>query len=263
VIVIRLVLLFISVLFASPVHADAARGRAVAEAEHAASHGYGDLSADIHMDLVSATGKVTSRRLQLKQLETGTGQVMTLVIFDLPRAIADTALLTWSNVAADDDQWLYLPSMKRVKKIASKDRSGPFVGSTFAYEDLADYAVDEFSYTWLREEACASLTCEVIERTPADPYSGYRRQLVWIDKGEHRVRRIDYFDQDDKPLKTLVLTEFASYPVGVRNFVQAHRLTMTNQQTGRSTVLRWSPYRYATGLNATRDFSTNALKRVR
>lgn len=244
-------------------HADATRGRAVAAAEHAASHGYVDFSVELEMELRSASGKAAVRKLRLQQMETAGGEVKTLVIFDLPKAIADTALLTWSNRDADDDQWLFLPSIKRVKKIASKDRSGPFTGSTFAYEDLADYAIDEFGYIWIRQEACGQLVCDLVERKRKDPYSGYIRELVAIDVTEHRIRRIEYFDRDDKPLKILEAADFVEYVTGGRKFVQPHRLTMTNVQTGRSTILRWSPYRYGTGLNETRDFSTNALRRVR
>ncbi len=244
-------------------HADVDRGRAVAAAEYAASHGYGDFVVALQMDLVSTNGKTQTRKLRLNQMETPTHQVKTLVIFDLPKAIADTALLTWSNVATDDDQWLFLPAIKRVKKIASKDRSGPFVGSTFAYEDLADYAINEFTYTWVREETCEMLTCDVIERRPKDPFSGYLRQLVWIDNADHRIRRVEYFDRRNGLLKTLESTDFARYPVAGRTFVQPHQMTMKNVQTGRSTVLRWSPYQYDAKLNEVRDFSTNALKRVR
>jgi len=158
---VRLLLLVLltGLIWSGAGHADAGaeRGREIAALEHAASHGFVDLTVELQMELIGTNGKSTSRSLRLSQIETAADTVKTLVVFDLPKAIADTALLTWSNVAADDDQWLYLPAIKRVKKIASKDRSGPFVGSTFAYEDLADYAVDEFTYRFLREEACESL----------------------------------------------------------------------------------------------------------
>ncbi len=259
----RGVLVLLWMVTLASAHADANRGRAVAAEEYSASHGYVDFDVELEMELRSATGKVAVRKLRLRQMETAGEQVKTLVIFDLPRAIADTALLTWSNRDADDDQWLFLPSIKRVKKIASKDRSGPFVGSTFAYEDLTDYAVDEFDYLWIRQEACGSLVCDVIERKRKDPYSGYVRELVSIDVTDHRIRRIEYFDRDDRHLKTLEATDFAEYTTSGRRFVQPHLLTMTNVQTGRVTLLRWSPYRYGAGLNEARDFSTNALRRVR
>jgi len=259
----RRIFLLMLLMAQGSVQADSARGQAVAEAEYAASHGYVDLDVELEMELRSTNGKTAVRKLRLRQMETADNQVKTLVVFDLPKAIADTALLTWSNRDSDDDQWLFLPSVKRVKKIASKDRSGPFVGSTFAYEDLTDYAVDEFTYNWLRQEACEPLVCDVIERKRRDPYSGYARELVSIDNTDHRIRRIEYFDRDNTRLKTLEAADFAQYTTGDRKFVQPHLMTMTNLQTGRSTVLRWSPYRYGAGLNETRDFSTNALRRVR
>ncbi|MCP5178443.1 MAG: outer membrane lipoprotein-sorting protein [Pseudomonadales bacterium] len=239
------------------------RGLQVARAEYAASHGFGDLRAVVAMELVSTTGRVTERSLRLTQLETGDGRLKTLVVFELPKAIADTALLTWSNPLAEDDQWLYLPGPKRVKKIASKDRSGPFVGSTFAYEDLADYVVEEFEWQWLREEACQALVCDVVERRPKDPYSGYAREIVWIDRQAHRLRQAEYYDRSGALLKTLLASDFRAYAVGDRHFLQPHVLTMTNVQTGRATTLRWSTHEYGIGLSELRDFSTNALKRVR
>lgn len=260
---VRRIFLLMFLMGQGSVQADSVRGQTVAEAEYAASHGYVDLDVELEMTLRSTSGKNAVRKLRLRQMETAGNQVKTLVVFDLPKAIADTALLTWSNRDSDDDQWLFLPSIKRVKKIASKDRSGPFVGSTFAYEDLTDYAVDEFTYNWLRQEACELLVCDVIERKRKDPYSGYARELVFIDTTDHRIRRIEFFDRDNNPLKTLEAADFAQYITGGRKFVQPHLMTMTNVQTGRSTVLRWSPYHYGAGLNEMRDFSTNALRRIR
>ncbi|MBM4204680.1 MAG: outer membrane lipoprotein-sorting protein, partial [Gammaproteobacteria bacterium] len=207
-----LLVLLTGLIWSCGVQADAARGREIAALEHAANHGFRDLSVEPQMELTRSNGKSTSRSLRLSQIETVAGTVKTLVVFDLPKAIADTALLTWSNVAADDDQWLYLPAIKRMKKIVSKDRSGPFVGSTFAYEDLADYAVDEFRYLFVREEVCESLRCGVIERRPVDPFSGYLRQLVWVDTTDHRIRRIEFFDHRDTLMKTLEAADFAGLP---------------------------------------------------
>ena len=164
---------------------------------------------------------------------------------------------------ADDDQWLFLPSIKRVKKIASRDRSGPFVGSEFAYEDLADYAVDEFEYEWLREEPCGDLVCDVVARDPADEYSGYLKQHVWVDRAHSRIRAIDYFDEHGEPLKQLRARDFRPYDVGDRTFLQPHTMQMNNLQSGRSTTLEWAGYQYGQGLVESRDFTTNALRRVR
>ena len=100
---------------------------------------------------------------------------------------------------------LYLPALKRVKRISSSNRSGSFMGSEFAYEDMSAQEVERFTYRYLRDEPCGDLTCTVSERIPVDRKSGYRRQLVWHDRDELRVRKVEYYDRKDAHLKTLTL----------------------------------------------------------
>ena len=238
-------------------------GVEIMQAEWRASHGYGHYAAAVEMLLVSKKGRTVERALRIKQLETSAGAVKTLVTFDLPKSIRGTGLLTHSHHGADDDQWLFLPALKRVKKIASRDRSGAFVGSTFSYEDLADYAVDEFDLRWLRREACGELTCDVVERVARYPFSGYTRQEVWVDDALHRIRRVEYSDDLGRPLKTLLVADYREYVVGEGTIWQPHELTMSNTQNGRKTVLRFSGYDFDAPLEELRDFSTNALRRVR
>ncbi len=257
----RLLLLICLIALAWPALADD-RGLAVFQAEYAASRGYGDLVADVKMTLVSKKGRVSLRQMRLRQME-AEGSVKTLVVFDEPKAIRGTGLLTYSHPMADDDQWLYLPRLKRVKKIASRDRSGPFVGSEFAYEDLADYVLEEFSYTWLRQAPCGELTCDVVERVPVDPYSGYSKQVVWVDQERSRMRIIEYFDEDGAPLKTMIASDFRDYVVGDRTYHQPHVMQVQNVQTGRSTKLEWLSYAYGQEFVDSRDFTRNALQRVR
>lgn len=238
------------------------RGLSALEAEYAASHGYGNFTADLVMKLTSKKGRASKRELRLRQIETPES-VKTMIVFNSPKPIRGTGLLIFSQVLADDDQWLYLPSLKRVKKIASRDRSGPFVGSEFAYEDLADYVAEEFDYQWVREEPCDDLLCDVVKRVPKDPFSGYLSQLVWVDTSLHRIRKIEYFDKEGVLLKKLQATDFRQYVVGERIFTNPHQLHMENVQSGRTTSLTWVRYLYDQGLEESRDFTTNALRRVR
>ncbi|NIT13503.1 MAG: outer membrane lipoprotein-sorting protein, partial [Candidatus Dadabacteria bacterium] len=89
-----------------------------------------------------------------------------ITVFDEPRDIEGTALLSHTKILDPDDQWLYLPAVKRVKRISSKNKSGPFVGSEFAYEDLLSQEVDKYNYKWLKDEKCGDLECHVVERYP-------------------------------------------------------------------------------------------------
>ena len=98
------------------------------------------------MTLRNSRGRQSRRSLKIRQLEVAADGDKLLVVFDTPKNIRGTALLSYSHKFASDDQWLYLPAMKRVKRITSHNRSGPFLSSEFAYEDLALQEVEKFRY---------------------------------------------------------------------------------------------------------------------
>lgn len=240
--------------------ADAAveRGTALARAADARLHGYGDAEVALEMVLVNASGATASRHLRVQSLEVDGGE-RTLMVFETPRDLAGTGLLSWNRASGDDEQWLYLPAVKRVKQIGAGNKSGPFMGSEFAFEDIITPFWQKFRYRHLREETLDGLACDVIERTPLDTRSGYRRQLVWIDREQQLIRRIDYYDRRDTLLKTYTASAFSAN--GGRHWRPAE-MRMVNHQTGKQTRLRWSDWRFGLGL-APEDFTQNALQRVK
>jgi outer membrane lipoprotein-sorting protein len=173
-------------------------------------------------------------------------------------------MLTFAHEQDSDDQWLYLPALKRVKRISASNRTGPFMGSEFAYEDLAGDEVGKYTYQWLRDEPCpgeegASRTCFVVERRAKDEDSGYSRQVVWIDQDEYRTIQIDYFDRSGSRLKTLSLADYRQY---LERFWRPLQMLMVNDRTGRRTRLEWSSFEFRTGLTAN-DFTPQSLTRIR
>ncbi len=109
--------------------------------------GFGDQEVDVFMELFNAHGESSTREMRNRTLEIADPNKgdKTMIIFDHPRDVKGTAFLTFSNILEPDDQWLYLPSLKRVKRISSKNKSGPFVGSEFAYEDISSQEVGKYS----------------------------------------------------------------------------------------------------------------------
>ena len=170
-----------------------------------------------------------------------------------------TAFLSFTKKEGADDQWLYLPALKRVKRIASANKSGPFMGSEFAYEDLTSPEVEKYDYLHLRDEELDGQATFVVQRTPRYQHSGYRRQIVWIDKAHYRALKVEYYDRKDALLKTLLLSEYQQY---LGKHWRAHKMHMVNHQTGKSTRLEWSNYEFKNGYTD-RDFDRNTLKRVR
>ncbi len=162
------------------------KGLEIAQETKRRDLGWGDNQSTLKMILRNAAGQESTREIRNKTLEVANDGDKSLNIFDHPRDVKGTAFLSFSHPVGADDQWLYLPALKRVKRIASRNKSGPFMGSEFAYEDISSFEVEKYTYKFLREEACGELTCYVTEQFPVDKYSGYTRRIVWTDNQEYR-----------------------------------------------------------------------------
>ncbi|MYD32173.1 MAG: outer membrane lipoprotein-sorting protein [Nitrospira sp. SB0661_bin_20] len=235
-------------------------GLKIATEARARDDGFGNFTASQTMVLRNKQGQESRRQLRVKVLEVSDHGDKSQTVLDDPRDVQGTALLTHAHKREADDQWLYLPALKRVKRISSSNRSGSFMGSEFSYEDLSAPEVEKFTYRYLRDEPCGDLTCTVCERFPVDKKeSGYSRQVVWQDKDELRIWKIEYYDRKDAHLKTLTIGNYTQY---LDRYWRADEMTMVNHLTGKSTVLTWSDYQFRTKLRD-RDFSKTGLKRVR
>jgi len=235
------------------------RGLEIAQAADAYDMGFADFTANMTMTLRSKTGKTSTRNIRIKTLEVENDGDKSLSIFDEPADVKGTAMLTYSHGLEADDQWLYLPALKKVKRINSRNKSGPFMGSTFAFEDLSSQEVEKYSYKFLREEACGEWQCYVIERKPEYKYSGYTRQVTWLDKEAYRLVKVDFYDRKKSLLKTLVTSDFNQY---LGHYWRPGKMDMMNHLTGKGTLLEWTDYQFQTGLTD-RDFRSQSLKRIK
>lgn len=238
-----------------------AKGLEIAEEVDRRDLGWGDESNNLEMILENRNGDVSTRVLRRQVLEThveGHGD-KSIVVFDSPRDVNGTALLSHTRILDPDDQWLFLPALGRVKRISSANKSGPFVGSEFAFEDLVSQEVDKYEYEWLRDEACGDLTCHVVQRTPLYEKSGYTRQVVWWDTEEYRFQQVEYYDRKDSLLKTLTYHDYQQY---AGQFWRPDRMSMENHQSGKATDLVFSDYVFGAGLEES-GFTPARLRRVR
>ena len=235
------------------------RGLEIATERDRRDLGFGDFTAELAMTLRNRHGEESTRSLSSKTLEQQGEGDKSLVVFDAPADIDGTALLTFSHKTGDDDQWLYLPALKRVKRISSSNKSGPFVGSEFAYEDISSQELEEYSYKYLRDETLDGVEAFVIEQYPTDPKSGYTRQVAWIDQQEYRLLKVDFYDRKDALLKTLTYHGYRQY---LGQYWRPDRMEMVNHQTGKSTDLDWNDYSFRTGLGDA-DFNRATLARAR
>ncbi len=257
----HLILLFSLLALVVPVHAETPeeKGLRIAQEANAFDSGFEDFTADMIMTLRNKKGDESVREIRTRTLEVQGDGDKSMSIFDKPRDVKGTAMLTFSHGLEPDDQWLYLPALKRVKRINSRNKSGPFMGSEFAYEDLSSQEVEKYSYKYLRDEACADFQCYVIEQYPQYEHSGYKRRVVWLDKEAYRVMKVVFYDRKDALLKTLIASGHQQY---LDRYWRPDVMDMENHQTGKSTRLEWSNYQFKVGLED-RDFSSSRLKNIR
>jgi predicted RND superfamily exporter protein len=235
-------------------------GFEVAARADRSDRGFADSEVALEMVLRNAAGKESRRALNITTLEITDETVgdKSLVVFDSPKDIKGTALLSHAQILDPDNQWLFLPALKRVKRISSANKSGPFVGSEFAFEDFTALELNKYDYNWLREEQLEGTVVDVVERTPRYENSGYTRQVSWIDRDIFQVRKVNFYDRRGDLLKTLTLEDYREY----EGVWRSHRMVMINHQTGKSTDLIYGDYQFGVGLKES-EFVKGRLTRLR
>ena len=239
---------------------EAHQGYDIAARSDRTDFGFGDSRVDATVVLRNAAGQSTERSLSFSTLEKVDETVgdKSLVIFNSPRDVEGTALLSHANILDPDDQWLYLPALKRVKRISSANKSGPFVGSEFAFEDFTITELNKFTYAYVGEEEMDGMTVDVVDRFPRYERSGYTKQRTSIDQDIYKAHKLEFYDRRGALLKTLTLSDYREYD-GVW---RAHTLSMVNHQTGKETDLVYGDFSFKTGLDEG-DFVRGVLQRVR
>jgi hypothetical protein len=231
------------------------RGLEIAKAAEQADIGFLSSIVNLKMVLKNKNGQTSERNLTTKTLELNEDGDKSLIVFDSPKDVKGTATLTFTHKIGADDQWLFLPSIQRVKRISSNNKSGPFVGSEFAYEDLSSQEVEKYTYKFLKEEG----SLLVVEQDPVDPKSGYTRRIVTYNKDQgYRIEKVEFYDRKNSLLKTLI---YSDYEVYKNKFWRASTLTMVNTQSNKETRLEFSNYNFDANLTD-EDFTQVALKRA-
>lgn len=241
-------------------HAETAeeKGLAIAKEQKQRDEGWVDSQSEMKMVLRATNGNENIRLIKIKGLEVKGDGDKSLMVFDEPKDVQGTAFLSFSHFDRADDQWIYLPALKRVKRISSKKKSGSFMGSEFSYEDLSSFEIEKYTFKYLRDEVYNGEKCFVVESYPKDEYSGYSRLVSWVDQSEYRVQKTEFYDHKKNLLKVMTVKDYTKLD---NKFWRPKVLQMENRQNGKSTDLHMMNIRLKTGLKD-EDFSQNNLKRT-
>jgi hypothetical protein len=201
------------------------------------------LKTELTMELVAAGGARRERRSTAAQrLQPNGVDSKLLVRFSSPADIRGTAFLQIEHIDGEDDQWIYLPALKKSRRLVANNKKDSFVGSDFSYGDISLPKVDLYRHTLLRSESWDQQDCYVVESVPIDDTvksnSGYSKKLSWIRKDTFIEARVEYHDLSGRHLKTQVTSNHKQVQTDPMRWFALYR-EMVNHQSGHKTILRF------------------------
>jgi uncharacterized protein len=223
------------------------KGYEIAQKSDKVDVGYKSSESELQMILTNKQGQTTTNLLKNKTLEMPNDGDKSIIEFNSPKDVKGTKTLTFTHKTGDDDQWIYLPAVARVKRIASSNKSGPFMGSEFAFEDLSSFEVEKYTYKFISESTMGGDKIAVVELDPKDPKSGYTRIIGKFNVSKnYRVEEYEYYDRKNSKLKTLTYQDYKLYN---GKYYRANTLNMVNHQTGKKTKLLFTNYKFGIKLS--------------
>lgn len=203
-----------------------------------------DMSARVSMRLINAQGNVRERDMTMLRMNKGdTGDQRYMMAFAAPADVRGMSVLIAKYAKADDDRWMYFPALKAIKRIAADDKKSSFVGSDFTYEDVSGRDLDEEQHTYVKADEVAGRKTYVVESKPKGN-TDYSRRMIWIDQERWLPLKEEYFDAQNKPLRTFTADKVEQ--VGGQWTITAR--TMKNLQTGHRSEVLFKDVQYNTGL---------------
>jgi hypothetical protein len=228
----------------------------IAKAADAMQRNFKDEKSKSEMILINANGEKVTRNMVNLTLERDNAEDYQIVKFLNPADVRGTGLLTHQNPKGSDNQWLYLPDLRRVKKISSSSKSGSFMGSEFTYEDITGNTLDKWDYKFIEESTLDSKAVYVLEKTPNYENSGYSKVKVWFLKDTKLSVRSEFFDRKGSLLKVQKISGWKKYGTVWRS----SEISMENLQTKKQSILTFSERKIGSGLTK-KDFSKRSLQR--
>jgi len=216
-----------------------------------------DSKGNLTMSLINSHGNKRVR--EIKQFVKDFGKVEKKIMFFMsPADVRNTSFVNWSYTeeGKDDDQWIYLPALKKIKRISSSSKSDYFMGSDFTYDDLGDRQPESDTHKLIREEKFNGEECYVVESVPKDEDYMYSRTVTWIIKDKWVGLKKEFYDEDEDLLKILSVKKFEK----IKGLWIILNSEMFNVQKKHTTKMELSEVKINTGI-PDRQFTERMMKR--
>jgi len=199
------------------------------------------LEAVATMKIYDDKGNVRIRKIaQISKLTDNGNTEKRLIRFLEPADVKGTGLMTFDHKDGDDDIWLYMPALRKTRRIVSSDKAKNFMGSEFSYADMTPPTLDDFEFLLSGEKEVNGVTCYELEWIPRDEdiadENGFSKRITYIGKSDFVIRKAIYYDLDGELCKELVIPEIKELDTQLHRFRAVH-LEMKNLQNGRRSEL--------------------------
>jgi outer membrane lipoprotein-sorting protein len=168
------------------------------------------MSSRSRLVVTARNGSVTERVIDQYSKDGANGRSRSVVVFQSPATVRGTRFLTVDNDSGKSDQWIFLPALGKVRRIASSESGGSFMGTDFSYDDMStqnrDIELD--THRILREEEMNGSSCYVIESVPREGDFHYSKTISWIDKSDYRIYRREMYDRRGTLEKVMELSAY-------------------------------------------------------
>ena len=198
--------------------------------------------AEMQLTLVKKNGDKRERKMVSWAMDEGK-DTKKIMFFTYPGDVKGTGFLTWDydQAGKEDDKWLYLPAMKKTRRISgSSSKTDYFMGTDFTYDDMGGRSVDEDKHTLLREETRDGHKCWVVESVPKDPHEVYSRKVTWIRQDSDTGVYCEFYDKLNKLHRVMTVLDLQK----VEGFWTVMKMEMKNVQSGHSTQITVSEPKY-------------------
>ena len=218
-------------------------------------------SGTISVTLIDKNGKIRNREIASYTMKYGTTD-KTVLVFKTPRDVAGISYLTYDypdkadGSTVDSDSWIYLPAMKKVRRVSGSSKDDDFQGTDFTYDDLGTRSLSKDNFAILGEEKVNGIDCWILEAKAKDPKAKVSRRVSWVNKKTYVVHKGEYFDKQNRLQKTLVADNIQQ----VNGYWTSLKMTMTNVQTNHKTVYEIKNLKYDEKVNES-YFTVSALER--
>ncbi|HEY3500085.1 MAG TPA: outer membrane lipoprotein-sorting protein [Polyangiaceae bacterium] len=219
----------------------------------------------VKMTIAGDKGAPRERKLSMAtKLYDGGKTEKRIYTFLSPADVKGTGVLVFDYEAQADDTWIFVPAMRKTRRIVSSQRSQAFMGSEFSFADLNIPALDDFNYTLVKEESFGGENCYVIDLLPKSKdigdSEGYSKKTYWVSKDKFTVRRGLYYDKDGKLLKELLCNDIKLLDDKNKRY-RAMKMEMVNKQNGRRSVFESEKVDFVPGVKD-EYFTTRYLERT-